>query len=57
MLGFIPAVSYDVWLKVGMALHWLGWGERGYEIWCEWSRTVPEKYSDNAQRQKWESFR
>jgi hypothetical protein len=57
MLACIPAVSYDDWLKVGLALHWLNWGERGYQIWCEWSRTVPEKYSDNAQRAKWESFR
>jgi Primase C terminal 2 (PriCT-2) len=57
MLAYIPAVLYDDWLEVGMALHWLGWGERGYQIWCEWSRTVPEKYSESAQHKKWESFR
>jgi putative DNA primase/helicase len=56
MLRCIPALSYDDWLHVGMALHWLGWGERGYQIWCAWSRTVPEKYDESTQREKWESF-
>jgi hypothetical protein len=55
-LRCIPAEAYDDWLHVGMALNWLGWGERGFQIWCEWSRTAPDKYSEDAQLEKWESF-
>jgi hypothetical protein len=54
-LSYIPANDYDTWLHIGMALHWLGW-ERAFQIWCEWSRTVPEKYNEADQRRTWESF-
>jgi putative DNA primase/helicase len=56
-LAYIPAgSSYDDWLHVGMALHWLRWGERGLQIFDEWSRNAPEKYLEWQPRKKWESF-
>jgi hypothetical protein len=55
-LAFIPATERDDWLRVGMAIHEAGWGERGFAIWSEWSRTVPEKYNEHDQAKTWESF-
>ena len=52
----IPADSYDLWVRVGMALHWTGWGEPALRIWNEWSRTAPEKYEEADQLKTWESF-
>jgi putative DNA primase/helicase len=56
MLAFIPAVSYDYWLRVGIALHSLRWSERGFQIFDDWSRTAPEKYSEGETRKKWTTF-
>jgi hypothetical protein len=55
-LACIPADDRDTWLRIGMALHWLGWGERAFQIWCEWSRTAPQKYNEGDQRKTWTSF-
>jgi hypothetical protein len=55
-LASIPAVEYDIWLHVGMALHWTNWGERAFRIWNDWSQTCPEKYNEIEQHKKWESF-
>jgi hypothetical protein len=55
-LAHIPARARGVWLNVGMAIHWLGWGEKGFRIWDDWSRTCPEKYSEEDQRRTWKSF-
>jgi hypothetical protein len=38
-LAFIPADDRDTWRDMGAALHSLGWGEKGLEIWTDWSRT------------------
>ena len=58
-LAFILAVDREVWLRVGMGLHWCGW-DRGFQIWDEWSRTVvadnPAKYVESDQRKTWDSF-
>jgi Bifunctional DNA primase/polymerase, N-terminal/Primase C terminal 2 (PriCT-2)/Family of unknown function (DUF5906) len=54
-LRCIPADDYDVWLKMGMALHWTGWGERAWEIWCQWSQKST-KFNVADQQKKWESF-
>jgi hypothetical protein len=43
-LLFVSAETYEIWICVGMALHWTGWGERALLIWDEWSSAVPEKY-------------
>jgi putative DNA primase/helicase len=55
-LGCIPAESYDTWFRIGMGLHWTGWGERACQIYDDWSRTVPEKYKEEDQRKTWDSF-
>jgi AAA domain/Primase C terminal 2 (PriCT-2) len=54
-LAHIPAVDRQIWLLVGMALHWTGW-PRAFQIWDEWSRTAPHKYNEVDQRKTWESF-
>jgi putative DNA primase/helicase len=55
-LGCIPADDREVWLHVGMALHWTGWGEIALRILDGWSRTAPDKYNEGDQRKTWESF-
>lgn len=48
-------LSYDEWVKVGMAVHHETYGE-GFAIWDEWSSRSP-KYTDTAySMQRWESF-
>jgi hypothetical protein len=54
-LSVIPAVSRDIWLRVGMALHATGWAN-AFELWGEWSRTCPEKYDEANQRKTWDGF-
>ena len=55
-LTSIPADERDMWRDMGFALHSLGWGEKGFEIWTDWSRTCPEKYDEADQQKTWESF-
>ena len=55
-LASIPADERDTWRDMGFALHSLGWGEKGFEIWTDWSRTCPEKYDEADQQKTWESF-
>jgi Protein of unknown function (DUF3987)/Primase C terminal 2 (PriCT-2) len=56
-LGFIPAVDRQVWLHVGMSLHWTGWGDKARTIWDDWSRTAPEKFDERDQAKTWRGFR
>ncbi len=55
-LAYIPSGERDTWRDVGFALHSLGWGDKGYVIWADWSRSSPEKYDENDQIKTWESF-
>ena len=55
-LAVLPADYRDDWLHRGMELHSLGWGERGYALWAEWSRKCPEKFDEADQRKTWEGF-
>lgn len=55
-LGMIPADERDVWLHVGMALHKDVGGALGYELWCAWSKTAPEKFDPQDQQRVWRSF-
>lgn len=60
-LQFIPCreVSYDVWLAVGMALHWgeaYGCVEDGLELWRAWSATDPARYKVGECAAKWRGF-
>jgi putative DNA primase/helicase len=54
-LTFIPADDRDVWLRVGMALHWSGW-KTAREIWNAWSQTCPDKFDSADQPKVWNSF-
>jgi hypothetical protein len=56
-LEFIPAVDRQVWLHVGMSLHWTGWGDKARAIWDDWSKTVPEKFDEKDQAKTWRGFR
>jgi putative DNA primase/helicase len=55
-LAFIPADERDTWRDIGFALHSLGWGEKGFAIWDDWSRICSEKYDGADQQKTWESF-
>lgn len=57
--GYLKALpedlSYDEWVKVGMAVHHETYGE-GFALWDEWSASSP-KYTDSAYSlARWESF-
>jgi hypothetical protein len=55
-LKHIPAKDRTIWCDVGMALHSLDWGEVGWRIWVDWSKTCPEKFNEADQQKTWESF-
>jgi hypothetical protein len=55
-LAFIPAGEREVWLTVGMALHKDLGGALGYELWCTWSKTCPQKFDPQDQQRVWRSF-
>jgi predicted P-loop ATPase len=50
-----PDVTYDEWLRIGMALHH-GLGARGLEVWDQWS-AGGAKYNAGECAQHWASFR
>ena len=54
-LTYIDANDRDTWLKVGTALK-AEFGEQGYELFEEWSRTSP-KFNLNAVKSTWKSAR
>ena len=56
-LGFVPAVDRQIWLHVGMSLHWTGWGDKARAIWDDWSKTAPEKFDQEDQATTWRGFR
>jgi putative DNA primase/helicase len=57
-LQFIPAEDRSMWVKVGAALHQAGeGGNDGFEIWCDWSESCPEKYEYSEQERVWKSFK
>ena len=55
LLRHIPSDDREVWWKVGAAIK-SHFGEDGYAIWCEWSRTQPEKYDSIDQHKQWRSI-
>jgi putative DNA primase/helicase len=55
-LASIPGDDRDTWRDVGAAIHSLGWGEKGFEIWTDWSRPCAEKYDKADQQKTWKSF-
>jgi len=46
---------YYFWLQAGMAIHTLGWGDEGLEIWNEWSQSSAH-YNEAELQTKWDSF-
>lgn len=56
MLGFIsPNLSYEPWVKIGMAIHHCLAGE-GFEIWDEWSQGGTDYPGSDDLSRKWHSF-
>lgn len=49
------AEDQSTWLKVGMAL-WHQLGEDGWQLFDTFSQRCPEKYDEDANRRRWESF-
>jgi hypothetical protein len=50
------AEDYDTWFQIGMALyHQYDGGERGLELWDEWSSTA-DNYDRDALDEKWPTF-
>lgn len=49
------AEDQNTWLKVGMAL-WHQLGEDGWELFDTFSQRCPEKYDEDANLRRWESF-
>jgi hypothetical protein len=54
-LQVIPADEREIWLRVGMALHWTTWGDRARALWDEWSKRS-QKFEDSEQAKAWTSF-
>ncbi|MFM0758275.1 PriCT-2 domain-containing protein [Paraburkholderia strydomiana] len=52
-LSMIPAEDYTTWVDMAFALK-QGFGEAGFDIWDEWSRTA-HNYSERAARVTWRS--
>lgn len=52
-LAMIPAEDYATWVDMAFALK-QGFGEAGFDIWDEWSRTA-HNYSERAARVTWRS--
>ena len=51
-LSVIPADDYDLWLRIGAAIH-DGLGDAGYSLFDEWSQECPAKYKPRDCEQKW----
>ena len=52
-LPYIKADGYDIWLKVGAAMHLAG---MPVEDWIKWSERCPEKFEEGVCEVKWETF-
>lgn len=54
MLAHIPADDYEIWIRVGMAIHEVT-GGGGFELWDTWSQQS-DKYDHKTIDSKWHSF-
>ncbi len=54
-LSVIPADDYNTWVDMAFALK-QGFGEAGFDIWDEWSRTAGN-YNERSARTTWRSAR
>src|SRR5262249_1452858 len=48
--------AHDIWVKIGRAIERLGWGERGYAIFRDWSAQNAGEFNENGLRTQWASF-
>ena len=55
-LRFIPAADRTLWRDVGFALK-ARFGETGWPLFDEWSRTAPEHYDERENLSQWQSFK
>lgn len=56
MLSYInPDVEYDVWIRVGMAVHHATMGT-GYDLWDDWSREGSKYGGNDVNQRHWHSF-
>ncbi|EKF30501.1 hypothetical protein MOQ_005686 [Trypanosoma cruzi marinkellei] len=50
------AESYDIWVRVGLALHNFSNEDHVFEEWVRFSLKCPQKYSRESCRKKWQQF-
>ncbi|KEG06987.1 TcC31.29 [Trypanosoma grayi] len=50
------AESYDLWVRVGLALHNFSNEDHVFEEWVRFSLKCPQKYSRETCRKKWQQF-
>ena len=56
-LDYIDGSGREMWLKVGMALHYeSGGGNEGYQLWTEWSQRF-RGFDEKDQGRTWKSFK
>lgn len=56
-LKFIPAdINYEIWIQIAFALKH-AYGEKGFEIWKEWSQSVPDADSTSRLQTVWAGIR
>jgi RecA-family ATPase len=48
--------SHGAWVRIGMAIERLGWGERGYVIFRDWSMQSTKEFNEKGLRTQWASF-
>jgi hypothetical protein len=48
--------AHSVWVKIGRAIERLGWGERGFAIWRDWSAQNIKEFNEKGLRTQWASF-
>jgi AAA domain-containing protein/primase-like protein len=48
--------SHDTWVKIGRAIERLDWGERGFNIFRDWSAQNAKEFDEKGLRTQWASF-
>jgi hypothetical protein len=48
--------AHDTWVKIGRAIERLGWGERGFAIFRDWSAQNAQEFDERGLRTQWASF-
>src|SRR5262249_15862029 len=48
--------AHDAWVKIGRAIEWLDWGERGFSMFRDWSAQNAQEFDERGLRAQWASF-